>query len=230
MIDGKACRIFGSDAPVCLLIQLAERNELPRLAAEAGQIASLREVPFVLVAIEVENWLVDLMPWPDGNVSRDPEAGKHGHEMLDYILLSLVPELEKRYGTLPVILGGYSLGGLFALWASSQSDRFNAIAAASPSPSVWIKDWIPYAQKHIPLADSVYLSLGDREEFVKNQAIARVGDNLRTQYAQLQEQLGAQHCTLVWEQGNHFSDSEGRLARAFAWCLDRAGAIATSPH
>ena len=226
LIDGKACRIFGSDAPGCLLIQLAERNELPRLAAEAGQIASLTEVPFVLVAIEVENWLVDLMPWPDGNVSRDPEAGKHGQEMLDYILLSLVPELEKRFGTLPVILGGYSLGGLFALWASSQSDRFDAIAAASPS--VWIKDWIPYAQKHIPLADSVYLSLGDREEFVKNQAIARVGDNLRTQYAQLQEQLGAHHCILVWEQGNHFSDSDGRQARAFAWCLDRAGTIAAS--
>ena len=226
LIDGKACRIFGSDAPGCLLIQLAERNELPRLAAEAGQIASLTEVPFVLVAIEVENWLVDLMPWPDGNVSRDPEAGKHGQEMLDYILLSLVPELEKRFGTLPVILGGYSLGGLFALWASSQSDRFDAIAAASPS--VWIKDWIPYAQKHIPLADSVYLSLGDREEFVKNQAIARVGDNLRTQYAQVQEQLGAHHCILDGEQGNHFSESDGRQARAFAWCLDRAGTIAAS--
>lgn len=218
LIDGKACRFFGSDNPGCLLIQLAERNELAHLEAEAGQIASLTELPFVLVAIEVENWLVDLMPWPDGNVSRDPEAGKHGQEMLDYILLTLVPELEKRYGTLPVILGGYSLGGLFALWASSQSDRFNAIAAASPS--VWIKDWIPYAQKHIPLADSVYLSLGDREEFVKNQAIARVGDNLRMQYTQLQEQLGAQHCILVWEQGNHFSDSDGRLARAFAWCLN----------
>ena len=213
------CRIFGVESPACLLIQLAERNELPRLKAEADQIASLTKVPFVLAAIEVENWLVDLMPWPDANVSRDPEAGRHGQDMLNFILLSLIPELEMRYGTLPIILGAYSLGALFALWASTRTDRFNAIAAASPS--VWIRDWIPFAQEHIPLADHIYLSLGDREEFVKNQAIARVVECLRKQYTLLQEQLGASHCTLVWEQGSHFSDSEGRVARAFAWCAER---------
>ena len=68
---------------------------------------------------------------------------------------------------------------------------------------------------------AVYFSLGDREEQVKNRAIARVGDCLRTQYALLQEQLGAQNCTLAWEPGGHFNDNEGRLARAFAWCMER---------
>jgi len=70
------------------------------------------------------------------------------------------------------------------------------------------------------MADSVYLSLGDKEEHVKNQAIARVGDCLREQYALLQEQFKPGHCTLVWEPGHHFNDNEGRLARAFAWCMD----------
>ena len=217
LIDGKACRLFGSDRPEWLLIQPAERNEVGSLEDEAGKIAGLTDTPFVLAAIEIKDWLVELMPWPDNNVSRDPEAGKHAPETLDFILLSLVPELERRYGTLPIVLGGYSLGGLFSLWASARTERFKAIAAASPS--VWIKDWIPYVRKHEPLASRVYLSLGDREEHVKNQAIARVGDCLRMQYALLQEQLGAGQCTLVWEQGSHFSDFDGRLARAFAWCL-----------
>lgn len=159
------------------------------------------------------------MPWPDANISREPEAGKHGQDTLEYVLLSLVPELQKRYGPLPVIIGGYSLGGLFALWASAQSDSFKAVAAASPS--VWIKDWIPFAKKHAPMADAVYLSLGNQEEHVKNQAIARVGNCLRTQYSLLQEQIGADNCTLFWEQGGHFNDNEGRLARAFAWCIER---------
>ena len=35
--------------------------------------------------------------------------------------------------------------------------------------------------------------------------------------------LGSEHCTLIWEQGNHFNDNEGRLARAFAWCMERIG-------
>jgi predicted alpha/beta superfamily hydrolase len=219
LIEGRTCRLFGSERPGCILIQPSARHENATLEAEAQMIAGLSSVPFVLATIELEDWMLDLMPWPDGNISRDPEAGKHGQDTLQYILLSLIPELQQRFGPLPIIFGGYSLGGLFALWASTQTDSFKAIAAASPS--VWIKDWIPFVRKHVPMADAVYLSLGDREEHVKNQAIARVGDNLRTQYTLLQEQLEPRHCTLVWEEGGHFNDNEGRLARAFAWCIKK---------
>ena len=218
-IGGRKCRLFAPGAPACLLIQPSARHETATLAAEAGMIAELSGVPSVLATVELEDWTVGLMPWWDGNVSRDPEAGKHGQETLEYLLSALVPELRERFGPLPLILGGYSLGGLFALWASMQTDTFQAVAAASPS--VWIHGWLPFARKHVPLAEDIYLSLGDREEQVKNQAIARVGDNLRAHYALLQEQVGPEHCTLVWEQGNHFTDNEGRLARAFAWCLRR---------
>ena len=213
--------MFGSDAPACLLVQPSARHENATLEAEAAQIATLSRIPFVLVTIELDDWIIDLMPWPDGNISRDPEAGKHGQETLQYLLLSLIPEMHKRFGPLPVILGGYSLGGLFSLWASTQTDSFKAIAAASPS--VWIHGWLPYARKHVTLADHVYLSLGEQEEHVKNQAIARVGDNLRAYHVLLQEQLGPEHCPLVWEPGNHFTDNEGRLARAFAGCRTTAG-------
>ena len=218
-LSGRKCRLFGSDKPGCLLIQASARHENATLEAEAAQIAELSGVPFVLATIELDDWIIDLMPWPDANISREPEAGKHGQDTLEYVLESLIPELQKRYGPLPVIIGGYSLGGLFALWASAQSDGFKAVAAASPS--VWIKDWIPFAQKHAPMANAVYLSLGAQEEHVKNQAIARVGDCVRTQYSLLQEQIGADNCTLFWEQGGHFNDNESRLARAFAWCIER---------
>ena len=218
-IEGRICRLFGSDRPGCILIQPSARHENATLEAEAQKIAELSPAPFVLATIELEDWMLDLMPWPDANISREPEAGKHGQDTLQYVLLSLIPELQGRFGPLPIIFGGYSLGGLFALWASAQTDIFKAVAAASPS--VWIKDWIPFARKHVPMADAVYLSLGDQEEHVRNQAIARVGDNLRAQYTLLQEQLGAEKCTLVWEQGGHFNDNEGRLARAFAWCLNQ---------
>ena len=218
-IGGRKCRLFGADDPACILVQPSARHENATLEAEAQQIAELSKVPFVLATIELEDWMADLMPWPDGNVSRDPETGKHGQETLSYVLMDLVPELQHRYGPLPMILGGYSLGGLFALWASMQTDSFKAVAAASPS--VWIHNWMPFARKHIPMADYVYLSLGDQEEHVKNQAIARVGENLREQYELLQKHLQPNHCTLVWEEGGHFSDNEGRLARAFAWCMER---------
>lgn len=219
LIAGRTCRLFGSESPACILIQPSARHENAILALEADKIAELSPAPFVLATIELADWIVDLMPWLDANISRELEAGKHAQETLEYVLLSLVPELQHRFGPLPVILGGYSLGGLFSLWASAQSDSFKAVAAASPS--VWIKDWIPFARKHTPMADFIYLSLGDKEEHVRNQAIARVGECLREQYALLQKQFAPDHCTLVWEPGHHFNDNEGRLARAFAWCMDR---------
>ena len=218
-IAGRLCRLFGSESPDCLLVQPSARHETGILEEEAAQLSALTGRSFLLVTIELEDWTLDLMPWPDGNISRDPEAGKHGQETLEYILQGLLPELEQKYGQLPVVFGGYSLGGLFALWAAGRTDRFRAVAAASPS--VWIHGWLPFAKKNVPLADHIYLSLGDREEHVKNQAIARVGDNLRAYYELLQKQLGPDRCTLVWEEGNHFADNAGRLARAFAWCLEQ---------
>ena len=216
-IAGRPCRLFGSETPEFFLVQPSARHENTSLEAEVTYLTALIDRPFLLVTIELGDWTIDLMPWPDGNISRDPEAGKHGQETLDYILQGLLPELERRYGPRPVVLGGYSLGGLFALWAATRTDRFQAIAAASPS--VWIHGWIPFAKKNRPMAEAVYLSLGDREEHVKNQAIARVGDNLRAYYELLRTHLDPEHCTLVWEEGGHFNDNAGRLARAFAYSV-----------
>jgi predicted alpha/beta superfamily hydrolase len=166
---------------------------------------------------EVFDWATDLTPWPDPKIDRNPEVGRHAEETLAFVTNTLLPALTDRFGPVPVILGGYSLGGLFALWASMHTDRFAAVAAASPS--LWIRDWLPYAQGHPVLASAVYLSLGDREEHVRNTAIARVGDCVRGQYALLQSQLGESACTLRWESGGHFSDNDARLARAFSWCI-----------
>ena len=213
----RGVRLFGADKPCCLLIQPSARHENATLEAEAARLEGLSGIPFLLAAIELEDWTRDLLPWPDRNISRDEEAGKHAEDTLQYILTELIPDLEERYGSLPVIIGGYSLGGLFALWASTRTERFEAVAAASPS--VWIRDWLRFAGKNPLRSRRVYLSLGDREEKVKNQAIARVGDNLRAYYELLKEQMGPEHCTLVWEEGGHFAENDSRLARAFAWCL-----------
>ena len=105
-IGGRKCRLFGSERPACILVQPSARHENATLEAEAAQIAAQAPVPFVLSTVELEDWIVDLMPWPDGNISRDPEAGKHAQETLQYILMELVPELQQRFGPLPVILGG----------------------------------------------------------------------------------------------------------------------------
>jgi len=217
LIDGRECFVSDSVQPQYILIQTLGRHERGFFDRTADLIAGESDVPFVLVAFQVIDWDLDLTPWHDDAINRSPEVGTMTGETLHYVTESLLPALEAEYGKLPVILGGYSLGGLFALWSSSQTDRFSAIAAASPS--LWIKDWLDFAQAHPVMTGKVYLSLGDREEHVKNRFIARVGDSVRGEYELLQARLGSENCTLVWNSGGHFQDEDKRLASAFAWCL-----------
>jgi len=216
-IGGRECFITESAHPQYILIQTLGRHERDLFDCTAELISKDSGEPFALAAFQVFDWDLDLMPWHDDAINRNPEVGTQAGKTLRYVTESLLPALEAEYGKLPVILGGYSLGGLFALWSSMQTDRFTAIAAASPS--LWIRDWMDFAEQHSVKAQKVYLSLGDREEHVKNKFIARVGDCVRGEYELLQAQLGSENCTLVWNQGGHFQDGDKRLAAAFSWCI-----------
>ena len=217
IINGRECFLSDAINPKYILIQTLGNHERGIFDRTTELIAESCGGPFVLAAFQVFDWNLDLMPWHDDAISRKPEVGTKTGETLGYVTESLLPALEADYGKLPVILGGYSLGGLFALWSSMQTDRFSAVAAASPS--LWIKDWLDYAKDRPVKAGKVYLSLGDQEEHVKNRSIARVGDSVRGEYELLQAQLGRENCTLVWNPGGHFQDGDKRLASAFSWCI-----------
>lgn len=163
---------------------------------------------FLLRAVKVD-WYRDLSPWNAPPVFGDTAFGDGARHTLEEIL-KLTVDPEKQY-----ILGGYSLGGLFALWAAYQTDVFSGIAAVSPS--VWFPGFAEYTRSHSLLARRVYLSLGDREEKAKNPVMATVGSRIR----ELHEQIQAQGipCCLKWNEGNHFMDPDRRTAKGFAWVL-----------
>ena len=119
-------------------------------------------------------------------------------------------------GNVKIILGGYSLAGLFALWASTQTKLFYGVAAASPS--VWFPGWMEFEQQHPMQEQHVYLSLGDKEEHTKNAVMAAVGDNIRTLHSRLIER-GAD-CALEWNSGGHFKNADLRTAKAFRWAME----------
>lgn len=217
-IGQKHCFVYTSEHPVALLIQPMGRHEQGAMNQEAALIAAGGR-SFVMAAFDVADWDRELTPWPDPAVSRDQGVGEHAVDTLAYIEHSLLPYLRQLFGPLPCILGGYSLGGLFSLWASTKVDSYAGVAASSPS--VWIKDWLTYAEHHPTFSRNVYLSLGDKEELVKNKSIAQVGSNIRAYHDMLTEQLGADHTLLKWNAGNHFQDGVARTADGFVWCLSQ---------
>ncbi|MDO4207535.1 MAG: hypothetical protein Q4D15_08095 [Lachnospiraceae bacterium] len=112
-------------------------------------------------------------------------------------------------------LGGYSLGALFALWTAYQTDVFSGIAAASPS--LWYPDFIEYMEENKILTDAVYLSIGTKEEAIRNRVMSRVGDGIRAADEILSREGILK--TFEWNQGKHFQDQEKRTAMGFAWLL-----------
>lgn len=209
-LDGRAVTLYADDAPQILFIQPVDTHNTELLDAEIEAMRNCA-IPFALAAFAVKDWNRELSPWAAPPVFGKLPFGGMAEETLSFVLACLLPELRVQLGAdMKVCVGGYSLAGLFALWAATETNAFSGVAAASPS--VWFPGWMDYVKANPIQAKSVYLSLGDKEEQAKNPVMATVGDCIREQYALLQ----ADHSvTLEWNPGNHFQDSEKRTARAF---------------
>ena len=218
-IQGRDCHVHGSAGAQFLLLQLVDDHDMQGMAAELAALSAASRSTFLLAAIPVDEWNNDLSPWPAPPVWGKQGFGGNSADTLDFLLRQLLPALRQQF-SLPanvhMILGGYSLAGLFALWAATQCSAFCGIAAASPS--VWFPGWDGYEAAHPVQAQCAYLSLGDREEHTKNAAMAPVGDNIRALYRRLQTR--GTRCTLEWNAGGHFKEPNLRTAKAFAWVME----------
>ena len=216
-ISGKECNLFFHPAANYLLIQPIDGHDLELLDQEVSIIQTLSEKPFSLVAFKINDWNQELSPWIAPPVFGKVPFGYGAKETLAFIINEMLPVLrEKAIDTSHCLLGGYSLAGLFALWAGYQSDLFKGIVAASPS--VWFPNWMDCVAVRKPFTNAIYLSLGDKEEKAKNPQMAKVGDAIRQQYELLKHQIG--NTILEWNVGNHFVDSEKRMAKGFAWAVN----------
>ena len=217
-IGNRPCRIYGEANAEYLLLQMTGEHELQSMDHEVAMIAQSSR-NFLFAAIPVESWNDALSPWEAPAVRGNQGFGGKAGETLCLLTERVIPSL-KQQCPLPenvkIILGGYSLAGLFALWASTQTDLFYGVAAASPS--VWFPGWMEFEQQHPIQAQHIYLSLGDKEERTKNAVMAAVGDDIRTLHSRLTER-GAD-CTLEWNSGGHFKDADLRTARAFQWVIE----------
>ena len=217
-IGNRPCHIYGEAHAEYLLLQMTGEHELQSMDGEVAAIAQSAH-HFLFAAIPVESWNDALSPWKSPAVWGKQDFGGKAADTLRFLTEQVMPTLKQQFElseNVKIILGGYSLAGLFALWASTQTNLFYGIAAASPS--VWFPDWMEFEQQRPIQTQRVYLSLGDKEERTKNAVMAVVGDNIRTLHSRLTER--SIDCTLEWNSGGHFKDTDLRTARAFQWAME----------
>ena len=213
MIGGQTIAFFGDRFSDAVFLQPVDEHDASLMENEAANLAGLcGQAHWCIAAIPVRDWNTDLTPWKSAPVFGKTGFGDGAADTLRFLLDDLLPALgtDRRF-----YLCGYSLAGLFALWSACETDVFAGIAAVSPS--LWYPGWREYADTHAVRSGHVYLSLGRKEEKTRNKVMATVGDVIREQYDRLCRTGVC--CTLEWNEGNHFVNSDKRMARGLAWLL-----------
>ena len=153
-------KVCGNPDSGLLVIQAMDARQLERLEDEVRALQDMGGALPLWAAFAVEDWNDALSPWPAPPVFGGHGFGGHAEETLAYIQNTLIPECFTAHHLAEqtkIMLCGYSLAGLFALWAGSQSERFSAVAGVSPS--VWFPGYGDYEQAHPIRAEHVYLRI-----------------------------------------------------------------------
>ena len=174
------------------------------------------EFQLCMIVVFIHDWQGELSPWVAPAI-----FGKYDFAGNASLLLSELEsfwmwfEKDNQIETNQLYLCGYSLAGLFSLWASSQTNLFKKVAAVSPS--VWYLNFVEYMQLNPIQTREVYMSLGDKEANAKNKVMATVKDCFDAVIQILQKQDIA--LTYEYNPGNHFQDVELRMTKGIQQLL-----------
>lgn len=177
-------------------------------------------LPFTLVAIGGLDWNRELSVWPCDAITAtsEPFAGEAA-AFLHELTHKIIPSIEAPLAAPPRLraIAGYSLAGLFALWACCKTDLFSRVA--SVSGSLWFPGFAEYLDENLPQGalDVAYLSLGKKEHKTPNRMMREVLADTKRCEQTLQDR-GAK-TLFEHNPGNHFSEPALRSAKGIAWML-----------
>lgn len=182
------------------------------------EVKALTNNDFSLAVFDVTDWNAQFSPWTAPAVfGKDSFSGK-GNDTLRFLEDEFLPEIKSKFPKSEVFLTGYSLAGLFSLWALYETDKFNG--AVCCSSSLWFDKWDEYASLYrIKSPSTIYMSLGDREEKTKNKVVAKVGDRTRRQAEILKDDPNVEKLFFEWNEGGHFDEPLKRVAKGITRIL-----------
>ena len=217
---GKTVFVFHSNRPGSPVIYLNTYSNEGQKVYEAAQAVGCP--PFSLVTISNLDWNHDIAPWGSPAAFKKVEPFTSGAD--DYLRLlveEIIPRAEKELPGPPAWRGiaGYSLAGLFALYAGYQTDVFSRVGCISGS--LWFPGFKEYVFSHEPKRrpDCIYFSLGDKEAKTRNPVLKTVQEN--TEEIQAFYQGEGIDTVFQLNSGNHFVQGIERTVAGIQWLLNR---------
>lgn len=198
-IDSYSVQLFGNDDAKVIVFLLSEKE----ISKEYKEFLDTHDLLFCNLILE--NWFSSLSPWKE-KLSNFPLFEGKGEETFGFLTRKLYPLMKKRFGFEKAILAGYSLAGLFSLYAGTKTEVFDAIA--SISGSLWYPDFVSYLQKNPMRCENIYLSIGEKESNSKNK-ILKTGLSCQLEAFSL---FNSQKKNVLFQlnPGGHFIDCEKR--------------------
>ncbi len=178
-----------------------------------------------LIAVGGIDYDNDLSPWPAPAVFRGQEdfagrADSYLKLLTERIMPQVSEEMLAESGVRSAFdaLAGYSMGGLFALYAMMKTGVFTRFVSASGS--LWYPGFLEkLAETELPSRPgAVYLSLGGKEAKTNNPVMSQVETRTRAVRDLLAER--GVPVTLEMNPGNHFREPDLRTAKGISWILE----------
>ena len=167
-----------------------------------------------LLVIGNIDWNHDMSPWYMPSIySKEKSFSGGADEYLKLLIDKILPRAKELMDGEPKFTGiaGYSLAGLFAVYAMYETDVFDRVACMSGS--LWFHDFIEYCKRneYKRLPDKICFSLGDKEANTRNPVLKTVEYNTR-ELSEYFKNLGSE---VIFElnKGNHFTDTVLRSAK-----------------
>lgn len=218
--NGKKIDIYPCASPDRPVIYL---NTVSSEGREVWQMLAEMNCPeHSLVTIGGLQWNHDMSPWEIPPIAPNDTPCTGGADgYLKLLTDEIVPQSEKAIpGEVPWRgLAGYSLAGLFAVYAIYRTKMFSRIA--SISGSLWFPGFREYAISHQPVKkpECLYFSLGDRERKTRNPYLQTVQSSTEELAAYYKDQQINSEFQL--NSGGHFAESVKRTALGIQWLLTR---------
>ena len=217
---GKTISIFPSleaTAPIIYLNTVSGEGQ--KVFKEAQAVGC---PPFTLIAVSGLGWNHDMAPWDSQAVFKNGEPFTGGaDDCLRLLVEEIIPRAEKELPGPPAWRGiaGYSLAGLFALYAIYQTDVFSRVGCMSGS--LWFPGFKEYVLSHEPKRwpDCIYFSLGDKEAKTRNPVLKTVQE--KTEEIQTFYQNKGIDTVFRLNPGNHFVQGIERTVAGIHWLLSR---------
>ena len=160
------------------------------------------------------DWNHDMSPWYMPSIySKEKSFSGGADEYLKLLIDKILPRAKELMDGEPKFTGiaGYSLAGLFAVYAMYKTDVFDRVACMSGS--LWFHDFIEYCKRneYKRLPDKIYFSLGDKEANTRNPVLKTVQDKT----IELSEYFKSLGTEVIFElnPGNHFTYTIPRSAK-----------------